>query len=452
MLGWQIASIVGGSIVGYVLLSVILVRLPPLPWVRRRNRFRPVLQGKRHGHSPASAKKASKTGNGSCCTTKPLINDAAAAAPPPPAGDNDAAACALPGDATSPAGLLSIAHRGGSLIAPENTLLAFQRAVAANCQADLLELDIQEAADGVPIVAHDSDLLRICGTAGTVREDVRGADPSKLPLLSTNIALHFHGSEGVSHYQMPPEDEATVGRQRLCTLEEVLTAFPNTPLHIDVKWPSERLTRRVLDMLTTGKFANRGSITVLGSGGDANGTIIHDAAAKLEKAHRAAAQQGKKVGERSNLTGVGAADKATASNSADGAAATPFATFSSFAQVVKVYLLYYSGLLPFVPLDFDVFDLPLPTAPLKQRLTSAASKRGCCAGVLASLVGWLITAPALWAHLRKRGIWVFGFVQNQRLEFDEAATEAWPIDGIMTDDPVALRAWLDDVQSQPQRF
>jgi glycerophosphoryl diester phosphodiesterase len=53
---------------------------------------------------------------------------------------------------------LVIAHRGYSAFAPENTLPAFEYALAAG--ADLLELDYHHSSDGIPIVIHDYDLDR----------------------------------------------------------------------------------------------------------------------------------------------------------------------------------------------------------------------------------------------------------------------------------------------------
>lgn len=55
-------------------------------------------------------------------------------------------------------GVLIIAHRGDSRVAPENTLPAFASAVKA--KADLVELDYHHTADGVPIVLHDGTLER----------------------------------------------------------------------------------------------------------------------------------------------------------------------------------------------------------------------------------------------------------------------------------------------------
>lgn len=53
---------------------------------------------------------------------------------------------------------LVIAHRGDSKKAPENTMPAFESAVAVG--ADVFELDYRHAKDGVPIVIHDDILDR----------------------------------------------------------------------------------------------------------------------------------------------------------------------------------------------------------------------------------------------------------------------------------------------------
>lgn len=51
-----------------------------------------------------------------------------------------------------------IAHRGASAYAPENTLAAFAHAYEQG--ADMIELDVQCSADGVPVVFHDSTTER----------------------------------------------------------------------------------------------------------------------------------------------------------------------------------------------------------------------------------------------------------------------------------------------------
>src|SRR3954464_8804639 len=50
------------------------------------------------------------------------------------------------------------AHRGGSALAPENTLAAFDNGLARG--ADGLELDVHLSRDGVVVVHHDRTLDR----------------------------------------------------------------------------------------------------------------------------------------------------------------------------------------------------------------------------------------------------------------------------------------------------
>lgn len=56
---------------------------------------------------------------------------------------------------------LAIAHRGGSLEAEENTLPAFDHAVALGFSH--VELDVHATADGEVVIHHDPTLVRMCG-------------------------------------------------------------------------------------------------------------------------------------------------------------------------------------------------------------------------------------------------------------------------------------------------
>jgi glycerophosphoryl diester phosphodiesterase len=61
-----------------------------------------------------------------------------------------------------------IAHRGASIDAPENTLLAFARAIEQG--VDMIELDVNLTRDGALVVIHDTTLERTTNGAGPVRE------------------------------------------------------------------------------------------------------------------------------------------------------------------------------------------------------------------------------------------------------------------------------------------
>jgi glycerophosphoryl diester phosphodiesterase len=60
------------------------------------------------------------------------------------------------------------AHRGDSAHAPENTMLAFDKARAAG--ADGIELDVRLDGDGTVVVFHDSKLERLTGQRGLMEQ------------------------------------------------------------------------------------------------------------------------------------------------------------------------------------------------------------------------------------------------------------------------------------------
>lgn len=97
------------------------------------------------------------------------------------------------------------AHRGLALDVPENTLLAFARALAAGVEH--VETDVHASADGVSMVAHDEDLSRVGGI--TARVD---------SLTARELA------------------DLDIGAgQHVPTLAEALDAFPDLRFNIDLK-------------------------------------------------------------------------------------------------------------------------------------------------------------------------------------------------------------------------
>jgi glycerophosphoryl diester phosphodiesterase len=78
-----------------------------------------------------------------------------------------------------------IAHRGGSRLAPENTLAAFRNALTL--PVDTIELDVQMSRDGYSIVFHDNTLERLTDGNGNI------LDLDFAYLRSLNAAAHFPG-------------------------------------------------------------------------------------------------------------------------------------------------------------------------------------------------------------------------------------------------------------------
>ncbi len=116
---------------------------------------------------------------------------------------------------------LLIAHRGGSRLAPENTLLAFERAVTW-WNADVLELDVHPTRDGEVVVFHDDTLDRTTDGAGPV------ADHDLDTIRALDAGANFTPDAGVTY---PFRGQGI----RVPTLLEVLAALPRTRVNIEIK-------------------------------------------------------------------------------------------------------------------------------------------------------------------------------------------------------------------------
>lgn len=112
-----------------------------------------------------------------------------------------------------------VAHRGGSLLAPENTLPAFDRAAALG--ADALEIDVRRTSDGGVVVFHDEDTARVTGEPGTIEArtlaEVRALD-----------AAHAFSPDGATR---PLRGTGVT----IPTLAEVLARHPRLRLVVDAK-------------------------------------------------------------------------------------------------------------------------------------------------------------------------------------------------------------------------
>ena len=77
------------------------------------------------------------------------------------------AAVTAQGLAQGPPVTLLAAHRGGALLWPENSLLAFRNSVALG--ADFIEFDVHLSKDGELVVIHDPTLDRTTSGSGPVK-------------------------------------------------------------------------------------------------------------------------------------------------------------------------------------------------------------------------------------------------------------------------------------------
>ncbi|MDH3272265.1 MAG: glycerophosphodiester phosphodiesterase [Gemmatimonadota bacterium] len=112
------------------------------------------------------------------------------------------------------------AHRGGSKLAPENTLVAFRSAVE-DWGADMLELDVRLTADGEVVVIHDETVDRTTNGVGRV------ADLTLAEIKALDAGYRFTDGNGRNTFR---------GRGvTVPTLEELMDACPTVWLNVEAK-------------------------------------------------------------------------------------------------------------------------------------------------------------------------------------------------------------------------
>jgi glycerophosphoryl diester phosphodiesterase len=120
------------------------------------------------------------------------------------------------------------AHRGSTVLAPENTAAAFELALGLG--ADVLEIDVRLSRDREVIVTHDARVDRTCNGYGAVSEQ------SLVELKKLNAGWHFIDLEGKSYRQ------ENIG---LLTLTELFEQFPTARINIDIKDNSQEAAEAV---------------------------------------------------------------------------------------------------------------------------------------------------------------------------------------------------------------
>jgi glycerophosphoryl diester phosphodiesterase len=125
-----------------------------------------------------------------------------------------------------------IGHRGNRAHAPENTIESFAQAVSAG--ADAIEFDVHISADGIPVVHHDPTLARTTDGTGSVGR----LDYDTLRRFDAGARFTKDGRtfpyRGAGH--------------RIPRFEEVVEAFPSTPLLIEIKDPLASVqVRRIIE-------------------------------------------------------------------------------------------------------------------------------------------------------------------------------------------------------------
>uniref|UniRef100_A0A3B5R3W6 Glycerophosphodiester phosphodiesterase domain containing 3a n=1 Tax=Xiphophorus maculatus TaxID=8083 RepID=A0A3B5R3W6_XIPMA len=218
--------------------------------------------------------------------------------------------------------------------------------------SQMLEMDCHLTKDGHVVVSHDENLERQTG----VDKDISSLNLEDLPLYKEKLEVIFDAGHGTD--------------RKIALLEDVFRKFPKIPVSIEIKEDNPQLMREVSTLV---KRYDREGITLWAS------------------------EDAKIMNKCRSING-----------------SMPY-SFSE-QRGILLLLLYYTGLLPFVPVGESVLQFYLP------RIINRTTMR-----------------KNLFKHLSDRGIQVHLFVCNKnediKAAFDLGAT------GVMTDYPTLLSTY-----------
>ena len=156
-----------------------------------------------------------------------------------------------------------IAHGGGNREFPDNTLEAFYNAYSVDPRA-MMETDVSITADGVVILSHDTTLDRKTNVTGAIADwnysdliaqkvDFGYTNPTEDGVLSGE-RKHFATDDGVEKYPtdvtypdgITPRDETVF---LATTLEELIVAFPENRINVEIKQEGELGKRALTEIL-----------------------------------------------------------------------------------------------------------------------------------------------------------------------------------------------------------
>lgn len=128
------------------------------------------------------------------------------------------------------------AHRGSSIDYPENTMVAFEKAIEE--KADWIELDVHQTSDNVVVITHDSNIKRIAGIDKEVWQMTY---------------------EELSQYDVGSWFSPEYSHLRVLTLDEVLMVCADKiKLNIEIKPTGNEVDfeKNVIDIVRQNNFEN----------------------------------------------------------------------------------------------------------------------------------------------------------------------------------------------------
>jgi glycerophosphoryl diester phosphodiesterase len=132
-------------------------------------------------------------------------------------------------------------HRGAAAERPENTLEAFDLALARG--ADALEMDVHMTRDGELVVAHDPDGARMCDRPSELRRSLA------LDVTAWDAGWGFRDAAGGRPFR--------AAGYHIPTLERVLRTFPDCVVNLDIKQRAPAMVAPLLDLLRRERAEHR---------------------------------------------------------------------------------------------------------------------------------------------------------------------------------------------------
>ncbi|CDW71239.1 glycerophosphodiester phosphodiesterase domain-containing protein 1-like [Stylonychia lemnae] len=267
-----------------------------------------------------------------------------------------------------------LAHRGGSVENPENTLQAFKHALEQGVQ--FLETDLRLTKDGILMTLHDDNFNRL----SNVNKKVEEMNYKDQPKILDEIPMHF-----TKDYKLKLTEKHD---KSFTTLEQLFSSIPSEiVVQIELKDQDNfEQHRKTVELIQKYK---RQATTIIGVQKDVFNRQLHSLDPSIPK-------------------------------------------FVSMSNAIKYLGAYVVGLLPFIDIYEDVASLPFMTRDFhKMRINESQSftKYFFIYGVKFFNI---VSEPFL-RHLNARGIFTNYWVLNEEDEFQYLTNSC--VQGIMTDKP-----------------
>jgi len=278
-----------------------------------------------------------------------------------------------------------IGHRGGAGEGYENTGHAYNNAV--NLGVGMLELDVHLTKDGEVVVAHDQNLSRLTG----LKANIRDLKYSELPKINSRLNIDFQPGEYFC--------DETVIEEKRCFIKfnSVLNQYPDTQINIDVKVQDQGLVEKVNKIIQDNNAEKR---CVWGSFREDTTELCYKTNPKI-------------------------------------------GLIFSMKQVVRLYLMFYLGLIVWMDIKETHLELPMPSIFLDPKYRTKEGNVGIAriGPWIIKILDWILMSPVLFSYLEKRGIYTYLWVLNTEEEYERAFNLG--VHGVMTDYPTKLKQYLE---------